>query len=403
MARMKSITTIITTTTTTTAAATTAAATKASPVPQPTSSPLSRLARIQHHLSPDGKTISMESKDASSKQETPAMKVCVTGGAGNIGYVLSFLTGNGRLLGPNQPIELRLLEIPPMKEKVEGVAMELRDGAFPLLKKIIPTTDVKVAFEGCQVALLVGAMPRKKGMLRSELLQKNAGIFKAQGKALNDYADKNVKVLVVGNPANANAMVCAAYAPDLPTENITAMTRLDQNRAVSMLATRIGSDAKSIKNVVVWGNHSTTMYPDINYAFCVDSVGMKKPLSEAIDDTNWVRGQFLEDVRGRGSAIIKARGGSSVASAASAACDHIRDWFLGTAEKDTLVSMAVPSDGDAYGVPKGVVCSFPCLCLGNFKYKIVKDLRMNDFSKKALEATVAELVQQRKDALAATK
>jgi len=224
------------------------------------------------------------------------------------------------------------------------------DGAFPIVKKLTATTDPSTAFDGCQIALLVGAMPRKGNMTRADLLKKNAGIFKAQGRLINKYADRDVKVLVVGNPANANAMVAAHYAPDIPKANFHALTRLDQNRAVSMLGEKLGCDASKIRNAIVWGNHSSTMYPDVNSGHVSTSSGTK-PLREAINDNKWLETSFLKAVRGRGSAIIKALGASSAASAANAACDHIRDWFLGTPQ-DKYVSMSVPSDG-SYGVPEG--------------------------------------------------
>eukprot|EP00469_Lotharella_globosa_P013469 CAMPEP_0167784608 /NCGR_PEP_ID=MMETSP0111_2-20121227/7737_1 /TAXON_ID=91324 /ORGANISM="Lotharella globosa, Strain CCCM811" /LENGTH=375 /DNA_ID=CAMNT_0007675709 /DNA_START=11 /DNA_END=1138 /DNA_ORIENTATION=- len=337
---------------------------------------MQRISRIASHLLA-GTAATPPSGDA----KTP-VKVVVTGAAGRIGYSLLFFIGNGRLLGPDIPVDLRLLEIPGMEKKLEGIAMELRDGAFPIVKKLTATTDPSTAFDGCQIALLVGAMPRKGNMTRADLLKKNAGIFKAQGRLINKYADRDVKVLVVGNPANANAMVAAHYAPDIPKANFHALTRLDQNRAVSMLGEKLGCDASKIRNAIVWGNHSSTMYPDVNSGHVSTSSGTK-PLREAINDNKWLETSFLKAVRGRGSAIIKALGASSAASAANAACDHIRDWFLGTPQ-DKYVSMSVPSDG-SYGVPEGIVFSFPCICKPGMKYEIVKGLHLDDYSKKLIK------------------
>ena len=352
----------------------------------------SRIAKIAGHISPSN-SVSTSRTGGQSKRP---IKVVVTGAAGNIGYVLCFLIGNGRLLGPDQPIELRLLEIPPMKAKLRGVAMELGDGAFPCIKKLVPTVDAKTAFEGVEIALLVGAMPRKKGMLRADLLKKNAGIFKAQGAALNKYADRNVKVLVVGNPANTNAIVASTFAPDLPQRNFTAMTRLDQNRAMSMLSGRLSCDSASLKNIVIWGNHSKTMYPDVNQGYVMGPFGGKTPIREAVDDNKWLNSTFIKMVQQRGSEIIKARGASSAASAANAACDHIRDWFLGTRPGE-WVAMAVPSDG-SYGVPKGIVYSFPCTCK-NFEYKIVQGLSIDSMSQRLMTNTAEELLREKQDAL----
>ncbi len=273
---------------------------------------------------------------------------------------------------------------------------EINDGAFDCIKKLVPTTDIKTAFDGVDVAILVGAFPRKKGMLRADLLKRNANIFKTQGAALNKYASRNVKVVVVGNPANTNATVAATYAPDLPRKNFTAMTRLDQNRAMSMLATRLGCDTTSLKNVVIWGNHSKTMYPDVNHGYVVGAFNGKTPLREAVADSKWLNGPFIKTVQQRGSAIIKARGASSAASAANAACDHIRDWYFGT-KPGQYVNMAVPSDG-SYGVPKGIIYSFPCVTK-NFEYQIVQGLSIDPFSRKLMDATAAELLQEKKSAL----
>jgi len=352
-----------------------------------------RLGKVVSHVA-DGLDAKIRHKDAKSTK-TP-IKVVLTGAAGNIGYAMCLLIGNGRLLGPNQPVDLRLLEIPGMEKKLEGTAMEIRDGAYPVIAKITCTTDAKVAFDDCEVALLVGAMPRKAGMLRSELMRRNASIFKAQGKAINKYANRNVKVLVVGNPANANAMVASHFAPDIPSSNFTALTRLDQNRAVSQLSTRLLCDVSKIKNVIVWGNHSKTMYPDVTRAYIEGPFGARTSISEAVSDDKWLRTKYLDTVRSRGAAVIKVRGSSSAASAANAACDHIRDWFLGSSEP---VSMAVTSDG-SYGIPKGIVCSFPVVCKGGWKFEIVKGLSIDSFSRAAMDATAKELVEQKNTALA---
>ncbi|GAB5365062.1 hypothetical protein AAMO2058_001024200 [Amorphochlora amoebiformis] len=357
---------------------------------------MNRISKIVEHIR-KGNTTSGESHNVKGFVQKPPIRVCLTGAAGNIGYSLGLLIGNGRLLGPDQPIDLRLLEIPQMESKLKGVAMEIRDGAFPLISKLTCTSDPKVAFCDCELALLVGAFPRKKGMLRSELMQRNAAIFKKQGIALNKYADRNVKVVVVGNPANANAMVARAFGKDLNPDNFTALTRLDQNRAVSLLSSRLLCNVSAVRNVIVWGNHSKTMYPDVSRGYVLGPLGNKNSIREAVSDRKWLSSEFLHTVRSRGAAIIKARGSSSAASAANAVCDHVRDWFTGSNEP---VSMGVPSDG-SYGIPKGLIYSFPCKVSGGFKYEIIKGLQLDQDAEKALQHSANELLEQRKSALEA--
>ena len=318
---------------------------------------------------------------------TTPVRVAVTGAAGQIGYSLLFRIASGSILGPDTPITLQLLEITPALKALEGVRMELDDCAFPLLTEIVCTDDANVAFGDADVALLVGAMPRKAGMERSDLLTANGGIFKPQGQALSKSAKKDVKVLVVGNPANTNALIAQQNAPDLDARRFTAMTRLDHNRAISQLATRLGKPVTSVKKMTIWGNHSVTQYPDLFHAE-VDG----KSAYELVGDHEWVDGTYLPTVAKRGAAIIEARGASSAASAANAAVDHIRSWALGTPEGD-WVSMAVPSDG-SYGVPEGLISSFPCTCSGG-EYTIVKGLDIDDYSRGKIDASAAELAEER--------
>ncbi|MFT4657336.1 MAG: malate dehydrogenase [Candidatus Aldehydirespiratoraceae bacterium] len=319
------------------------------------------------------------------------VRVAVTGAAGQIGYSLLFRIASGTMLGPDTPIALQLLEITPALGALEGVRMELDDGAFPLLDSITCTDDADVAFGDADVAMLVGSMPRRDGMDRSDLLAANGGIFKPQGEALSRSAKKDVKILVVGNPANTNAVIAMNNAADLDNSRFTAMTRLDHNRAISQLATRLDASVNDIKKMTVWGNHSNTQYPDLSNC----EVGGKNAL-ELIGDQEWYANEYIPTVATRGGAIIKARGSSSAASAASAAVDHIRDWTLGTPDGD-WVSMSVPSDG-SYGVPEGIISSFPCVCEdGN--YKIVQGLDISVFSRGKIDASAAELVGER-DAVA---
>ena len=316
----------------------------------------------------------------------PAMNVAITGAAGQIGYALAFRVASGALLGPDQPINLHLLEVTPALQALNGVVMELADCAFPGLNKIVATDDAKVAFRDCHVALLVGARPRGPGMERKDLLLANAQIFSAQGKALNDAADRNVKVLVVGNPANTNALIARANAKDLNPRNFTAMTRLDHNRALSQLAEKTGTHVLDIRRMTIWGNHSATQYPDISHALVSG-----KPAPSLVE-ASWVEQTFIPQVQQRGAAIIKARGASSAASAASAAIDHIHTWVHGTAEGD-WVSMAIPSDG-SYGIPEGVIYSYP-VTTRNGEYQIVQGLDISPASRKRMDATLAELHEER--------
>ncbi|EST39316.1 malate dehydrogenase [Streptomycetaceae bacterium MP113-05] len=315
------------------------------------------------------------------------VNVTVTGAAGQIGYALLFRIASGHLLGPDVPVRLRLLEIPPAVKAAEGTAMELDDCAFPLLDGIDITDDANVAFDGANVALLVGARPRAKGMERGDLLEANGGIFKPQGKAVNDHAADDVKVLVVGNPANTNALIAQAAAPDVPAERFTAMTRLDHNRALSQLAKKTGVPVSEIRRLTIWGNHSATQYPDIFHA---EVAG--KNAAETVNDEKWLADEFIPTVAKRGAAIIDARGASSAASAANAAIDHVHTWVNGTPDGD-WTSMGIPSDG-SYGVPEGLISSFPVTCSGG-KYEIVQGLEVDDFSRTRIDASVQELAEER--------
>ncbi|MFE2942822.1 malate dehydrogenase [Streptomyces sp. NPDC059255] len=315
------------------------------------------------------------------------VNVTVTGAAGQIGYALLFRIASGQLLGADVPVKLRLLEIPQGLKAAEGTAMELDDCAFPLLRGIEITDDPNVAFDGANVALLVGARPRTKGMERGDLLAANGGIFKPQGKAINDHAADDIKVLVVGNPANTNALIAQAAAPDVPRERFTAMTRLDHNRAISQLAAKTGATVSDIKRLTIWGNHSATQYPDIFHA---EIAG--KNAAETVDDEAWLADTFIPTVAKRGAAIIEARGASSAASAANAAIDHVYTWVNGTAEGD-WTSMGIPSDG-SYGVAEGLISSFP-VTTENGAYEIVQGLEINDFSRARIDASVKELAEER--------
>ena len=319
------------------------------------------------------------------------VNVTVTGAAGQIGYSLLFRIASGHLLGPDVPVNLRLLEITPALKAAAGTAMELDDCAFPLLRGIEITDDLKTAFDGANVALLVGAMPRKAGMERGDLLSANGGIFKPQGRAINDHAADDIRVLVVGNPANTNAFIAASNAPDVPKTRFTAMTRLDHNRAVAQLAKKTGADVTEISNLTIWGNHSATQYPDLFNA----KIGGKNA-AEVVGDQAWLESEFIPTVAKRGAAIIEARGLSSAASAASAALDHVRTWFHGTAEGD-WTSMGIVSDG-SYGVPEGLVSSFP-VTTKDGDYQVVQGLELNEFSRGRVDASVAELVSERDEVL----
>ncbi|MGX1806953.1 malate dehydrogenase [Nocardia sp. NPDC055321] len=323
-----------------------------------------------------------------SEQGRPEpVTVTVTGAAGQIAYGLLFRIASGALLGERTPVRLRLLEIPAAVSSLEGVAMELEDGAFPLLAGIDITDDPWVGFDGANIAILVGSRPRTAGMERADLLAANGPIFTDQGAAINANAAADVKVLVVGNPANTNAYIAMSNAPDVPAERFTALTRLDHNRAIAQVAARTGAAAADIERIAIWGNHSATQYPDLSYA----TVG-GKPALELIGDRDWVENDFIPTVQQRGTAIIKARGASSAASAASAAIDHVHDWVLGTAPGE-WVSMAVPSDG-SYGVPRGLISSFPVTCADG-AYSIVQGLEIDEFSRARIDLSVAELAAER--------
>jgi malate dehydrogenase len=318
--------------------------------------------------------------------DTPKV-VAVTGAAGQIGYAILFRIASGQLLGPDTPLRLSLLEIPDALKAVEGTAMELDDCAFELLSGIDISDDPNQAFDGANIAMLVGARPRSKGMERSDLLEANGGIFKPQGKALNEHAASDIKVVVVGNPANTNCLIAKSNAPDIPAERFTAMTRLDHNRAIGQLARKTGAAVKDITNMTIWGNHSTTQYPDIFHAKVAG-----QSAAELINDQEWLENDFIPTVQKRGAAVIEARGASSAASAANAAVDHVHDWVLGTPAED-WVSMSIPSDG-SYGVQEGLISSFPATC-SNGSYEIVHGLDLSDFSKSRIEVTVKELQEER--------
>jgi malate dehydrogenase len=314
------------------------------------------------------------------------LNVAITGAAGQIGYALAFRVASGALFGPDQPVHLHLLEITPALPTLQGVVMELDDCAFPTLAKVTATDDARVAFKDCHAALLVGARPRGPGMERKDLLLANAQIFSAQGKALDAVAARDVRVLVVGNPANTNALIAMKNAPSLKPTSFTAMTRLDHNRALSQLAAKTGAHVNDIRKMVIWGNHSATQYPDINHCL------VKGQAARTLVDQDWIEKDFIPTVQQRGAAIIKARGASSAASAASAAIDHVRDWARGSLQGD-WVSMGIPSDG-SYGIPEGVIYSYPVVCRGG-QYEIVQGLDIDAFSRARMDATLKELLEER--------
>jgi malate dehydrogenase len=327
-----------------------------------------------------------ESKVNASQSGTP-VKVAVTGAAGQIGYSLLFRIASGALLGPDTPVQLRLLEITPALKALEGVVMELDDCAFPTLAGVEIGDDASTIFDGANLALLVGARPRTKGMERGDLLEANGAIFTTQGKALNEVAADDIRIGVTGNPANTNALIAMSNAPDIPKERFSALTRLDHNRAISQLAAKTGAPVTDIKKMTIWGNHSATQYPDIFHA----EVGGKNA-AEVVDDQSWIEDDFIPTVAKRGAAIIEARGSSSAASAASATIDAARDWLTGSAEGD-WVSMAVHSDG-SYGVPEGLIYSYP-VTTRNGEWEIVQGLEIDDFSRGKMDATAAELSEER--------
>jgi len=317
--------------------------------------------------------------------KTP-VRVAITGAAGQIGYQLAFRIASGQMLGADQPVILQLLEIPAALPALNGVLMELDDCAFGTLAGIVATDDPDVAFRDADYALLVGARPRGPGMERKDLLEANAQIFSVQGKAINAHASRDIRVLVVGNPANTNALIAASNAPDIDSGNFTAMTRLDHNRAKAQLAAKAGKHVTDVRRMTIWGNHSSTQYPDVDHATIAG-----KPARDLFD-RDWLTGEFIPTVQQRGAAIIKARGASSAASAASAAIDHVHDWALGT-PGDDWVSMGIPSDG-SYGIEPGVIYSYPVRCKGG-RYEIVQDLSISDFSRERMDATEAELREER--------
>ncbi|XP_068216247.1 malate dehydrogenase, cytoplasmic [Palaemon carinicauda] len=325
------------------------------------------------------------------------VRVCVTGAAGQIGYSLVYMVGSGAVFGPDTPVILHLLDITPMMGVLNGVCMEISDCALPCVRDVIPTDDPAVAFKDIDAAFLVGAMPRKEGMERKDLLAANVKIFKVQGQALDQHAKKSVKVLVVGNPANTNALICAKYAPSIPRENFSAMTRLDQNRAQAQIANRLGIPVADVKNIIIWGNHSSTQFPDVRHGTATIN-GQETPIYDAIKDDAWLQGEFIPIVQKRGAAVIAARKLSSAMSAAKAACDHMKSIWQGT-PSGTYVSMGVFSEG-SYNIPEGIMYSFP-VTIKDKKWTVVKDLPIDDFSREKMDVTAKELCEERDDAVAA--
>jgi malate dehydrogenase len=358
----------------------------------------SRVNRILTQLQPAVGSVQVASNATGDSYKKP-LKVLVTGACGNIAYSLIFQLCNGAMLGPNSSFHLCLLDLPGMENGLKGVAMEVNDGAFPLVLTITTTTDYKEAFSNCDVAMLVGAKPRGKGMERKDLLAANGKIFAGQGKALDQYASKDCKVIVVGNPANTNCLIAMKNAPSLNKRNFTAMTRLDQNRAESGLATRLNVPVSAVSNVAIWGNHSATQYPDVNRGLVADFPNVRSTTSvrAAVNDDAWLNGDYMKAVQQRGKAIINARGKSSAASAAKAAVDHIRDWLLGTPE-GVISSMGVISDGNPYGIPDDLIYSFPCVCKDG-EWSIVGGIPIDDFSRQKMDATAKELLEEKAAAL----
>lgn len=324
------------------------------------------------------------------------IRVLVTGAAGQIAYSLLHPVAKGDVFGPSQAIDLMLLDIPNMMPVLEGVVMELQDCALPLLSSVVATSDLSVAFKDIDVAILVGAMPRREGMERKDLLKANARIFQTQGDALEKYAKKTVKVLVVGNPANTNCLIASICAPSIPKENFSALTRLDQNRGIAQISIRLKVKPDCVKNVIIWGNHSSTQYPDVRHAVaCVE--GQEVSVPTAVKDDAWLKGDFIKTIQTRGAAIIKARKLSSAMSASKAICDHMRDWWFGTSP-GKYVSMGIISDG-SYGVPEGIVYSFPLTIGADRKFQIVQGLSIDDFSREKMDITAKELLTEKENAL----
>merc|ERR1712226_96794 len=326
------------------------------------------------------------------------LRVLVTGAAGQIAYSLLYSVAKGDVFGPNQPISLVLLDIEAMMGVLTGVVMELTDCALPLLSEVVPTSDINTAFKDIDVAILVGAMPRREGMERKDLLKANVKIFKQQGQALDSFAKKTAKVVVVGNPANTNAFICKKFAPSLPAENFTCLTRLDQNRAAAQIAGRVGVSCQDVTNVIIWGNHSSTQFPDVRHAM-VNVNGAANSVPAAVQDDNWLKNEFISSVQKRGAAVIAARKLSSAMSAAKAICDHLRSWWTGT-PAGQFVSMGVVSDG-SYGIEAGLIYSFPVAINADHSYSIVQGLQVDDFAREKMDATMKELLEEKNDAMAA--
>lgn len=326
------------------------------------------------------------------------IRVLITGAAGQIAYSLLYSVAKGDVFGANQPIDLLLLDIPPMMEVLGGVKMELTDCALPLLKEVVCTADQAVAFKNIDVAILVGAMPRREGMERKDLLAANVKIFKEQGTSLDKFAKKTVKVVVIGNPANTNALICSKYAPSIPKANFTALTRLDQNRAQAQIADRLGIPSNDVYNVTIWGNHSSTQYPDICHAKAMFN-GKETAVKEAVKDDDWLKNEFVKTVQTRGGAVIKARKLSSAMSAAKAICDHVKSWWFGT-QPNRWVSMGVITDGSCYGIPEGLMYSMPVTITPDHKYTIVQGLNIDDFSREKMDISAKELAEEKEMAIA---
>lgn len=363
-----------------------------------TSSIVRRVETISQHISHEPTSGKYKSNTKNMTSTKAPLRVAVTGAAGQISYSLLPMIAQGLMFGNDQPLILQLLEVAgyePAWKSLGGVVFELQDGAFPLLHQIIPTTDPLVAFKDADVAILVGAFPRKEGMERADLLAKNAAIFKEQGTALDKVAKKTVKVLVVGNPANTNAMIAQHYAPSIPKQNFSALTRLDHNRAKAQVSLKLNVPVANVHNVIIWGNHSSTQYPDVNHGFVVQD-NTQQAIRQAINDDTYLNTQFIATVQKRGAAIIEARKFSSALSAAQAIVDHVKNWFLGTPEGE-FVSMAVSSDG-SYGIKEGVIYSYPVTCK-NGEYTIVQGLKIDDFSRGKMDLTAAELFDERKTSL----